>query len=777
VDAQQPQPIARTTFYTDAAPLIGGRAAGESLGRSSSMQVPLFSVASPVKKSSAGGGGSVTPAAGGVGRSTLELGRPTQNPRESAASRPTQNYTVPDERDNADRPSSAVRGSVAFGADPQVRSNSSSGGVLADNAPPPPAASFPQPSVPSSRTAVTGGRAAGPSLPSAPGAHSSKPLDDASFLQDILYCWMGADQTQYFAYNAPQRRYQMREGSARQQATFESLQGCGAAAKMIDETLRKQVFEPSFLQQSLRSAVRKQLTQYHYFVSSFREKGPSILLGELVQASKKIHPKLVTLLTILQETERAKGGELVSKLQGFLQQGSQRLAQLVQDIYLEAIGPLLIMTVQFILRGEAPDPFHEFYITSNPKVEDTSDAFWTEKFSIIPEMIPTTVPKAVAEKVLLVAKNVAFIKKCCRAKDWRMDAAIANDAQNCTFENLYKVVHQALVCSNSAVMKLLTEKLKLQAVLSVVNAFLLVGNGDFYEMLIRRLDALLLRPSTMVQTASVREHMQSALLEISPHAKGLDADLLHSVHCELIKDDKIIGWDAFVVTMPIPSPLNNIFDATAMKVYKRLFRMMFKVKRSEVCLKLAWRQSVVLDRVLVRLRRDDPNTRALREVAGDAHLLGMELTHFVTNLWSYIVCEVCTAARDKLTKALQSCSSLDETRAAHNQYLQQLTLYSLLHADCANTKQNVDAILAMTREYCTVQSLLTNLLERHQGDLGRIRTEYQRIQDAFHQEMSILLTTLEEQHLQFDFMNFLFLRLNFNQFYRDTSIQGTNTEF
>ena len=750
VDAQQP--LGRTTFYNEP-PLIGGRDSQATGGNRTSMQAPLFSVASPVKKT---GTSSVSSVSGGAGRSTIELG---VKPKE-ASGRPTQNYV---EDDGVDFGNSRQSGVVARGSmviEPSV-TRSSIG--LDDRL-----GTFPQPSSKATRLQQQ---------QTLPPSRQAKPLDDGAFLQDILFCWMGADQTQYFTYNAPQRRYDMRDGSMRQQATFESLQGCGAAAKLIDETLRKQVLEPSFLQQSLRSAVRKQLTQYHYFVSSFREKGNGISLGDLVQASKKVHPKLVALLTILQETERAKGGELVTKLQILQQQGSQRLAQLMGEIYIEAIGPLLVMTVQWITRGEAPDPFHEYFITANPKIEDSSDLFWTEKFSINPDMIPTTMPKVVAEKVFLVAKNVAFIKRCCRAKDWRMDNAIVSDAQSCTFETLPKVVHAALKCSNGALMRLVKEKLKLQDVLNVLNAFLLVGNGDFYEMLIRRLDHALLRPSTMVQTSFVREQMQSALLEIAPHVRGLDPDLFQSIQCEIVKDDKIIGWDAFVVTMPINSPLNNIFDASTMKVYKRLFRMMFKVKRSEVCLKQAWRQSVVLDRVLVRMRRDDAGTKALREVAGDAHLLGLELTHFVTNLWSYIVCEVCTAAREKLSHALQSCTSLDDTRAAHNQYLQQLTLYSLLHVECTSTKQNVDAILSMTREYCAVQSLLTNLLERQQGDLGRIRTEYLRIQDAFHQEMSRLLSTLEEQHLQFDFMNFLFLRLNFNQFYRDTSLQASNTEF
>ncbi|RNF00171.1 putative gamma-tubulin complex subunit [Trypanosoma conorhini] len=609
--------------------------------------------------------------------------------------------------------------------------------------------------------------------------HAGKALTESEFISDVLFMWMGVDRTKYFTYDEASRRYAANAevGTVRQRQAAATLQECGWLAHQIDDVLGGSSTERSFLQQSLRSAVRRQLLQYHCLVASFRERrSPPMTFGDLVVAFKRVQPKLHVLSTILRETESVKGGELASKLQRLVQQGSARLSALLSDVYMEAVSPLLYMAVSSITKGEISDPFNEFFVKSNPRIDNASDAFWSSKFALLPEMLPTTVPRALAEQVMLVTKNVSFIRNCCRCKHWHMDPAIVTAAQAASFDTIAAVVRDAVCLTNKAVLRLIREEFHLDNVLRMVNAFLLVGNGGFYELLIDRLDPVLSRLSHMVQTSIVRDHMQSALLDIVPYTRHLDTDLFPMLHCELVKDDKIIGWDAFLVTMSVPSPLNNVFDVNAMKVYRRLFRIMFKVKRAEVALKKSWRQSVVLDRIIGRLHNTSHEATAWREVAADAHLLGLQLNHFVNNLWSYLVAEVSTVSWDLLMKALRQCTSLDDIRAAHIAYLQYLTLHSLLHGDCASMRQNIESILSIVRQYVGAQALLTSLLERGSGDVFSIKGEYQRLADDFQREITSLLTTLEEQHLQFDFLNFLLLRLDFNHFYHDT-LSGSNTEF
>lgn len=606
-------------------------------------------------------------------------------------------------------------------------------------------------------------------------------ISDDEFLSDLLFVYLGVKQTKYITYQEGLRQYEMITATKShfQQSCIDIFQWCGVLAHQIDEILRRNTVAPSYLQQSLRSGLRRQLTQYHCLIASLRQRVEvPLTAGELMVSFKRILPKLWVMHHILQETDSVKGGELASKLQLLIQQGSQRLGSLLSDIYIEAISPLLNMAVLCLTQGEICDPFNEFFIVANPKIESISDSFWTSKHSLSTSMLPESVlPRSVAEDILLVTKNISFIKHCCRAKQWRMHPQIILEAEKASFETLSLVAKKALIHSNAAVLRLMYDEFKISDVFKLINGFLLVGYGDFFEILIQKLEPILSKLSQSIQVSLVREQVENALLEVAPYAKHLDVDRFCFLHCEVVKDEGKIGWDAFVLTMPLSAPLNNLFDNYTMKIYRRLFRTMFKVKVAEVSLKNAWRQSVALDRMIGSLQGvSSDEIRAWRDVAADAHLLGLQLNHFVINLWSYLVSEVSTVAGDLLSKALLQCKSFDDLRVAHNTYLAYLTQRSLLHNDCASIRINIENVLTIVREYRGSQALLCSLLERGCGDVGSIKRQYQSLTDEFHRSMSSLLTILEEQHIQYDYLNFLLLRLNFNRFYHDTEIAG-NTEF
>ena len=601
------------------------------------------------------------------------------------------------------------------------------------------------------------------------------PTDGTAFFKEVLFTWMGVHETDVLYFSPSERRYRLRGGSAAQLDMFEMLQDVGSSVRQLDDLLKTR--SHSFLQQSLKAAVRKQLTSFFYFVSSIRDQS-SISFSSLSVAAMKVRTKLGLMLSLLQSTENAKGGELATKLEAFHRQGSYRLKDLVQEIYTETMNPLLQMTVQWLTKGESPDPFVEFFVVANERVKDTDEAFWVSKYSLRPDMLPVTVSLQMADKIMLVAKNIAFIRRTCRAKDWVMDPSIVAMSQDADFNTLPRVVDDAVRYSNQSVLHLLNEKFKFDDVMSVVKAFFLVGNGNFFEVLIQRLDPILSRMSNHVMLSSVRDQLKSSLLDTVSQTKHLNTDLFSTLDCEVEKDDRLIGWDAFSLTMAVPPPLNNIFDSGSMRQYRQLFRLMLTVKRSEVALKQAWRQSVILDRIMVRMKRSAPEAIAFKEVVNDAHLLGMEMLHLVSNLWSYFVYEVSMAAWAKFQTSLSQCKSVDDVRQAHDAYLADLKTHSLLHKEFTSTRRNIETILQLSRRYCAAQNDLTALLERRQGDVVAIKGVYQIIADELHREMSQLLTTLEEKNLQFDFMNFLQLRLNFNQYYHDNTARGaTNTEF
>ena len=169
----------------------------------------------------------------------------------------------------------------------------------------------------------------------------------------------------------------------------------------------------------------------------------------------------------------------------------------------------------------------------------------------------------------------------------------------------------------------------------------------------------------------------------------------------------------------------------------------------------------------MKLDRNQPEALAYRVLASDAHILGMELTHFVNNLWSYLVYEVTMTAFGALKAKLAKCDSVDDVRRAHSAYLNDLKLYTLSNEETLPTRRVIDRVLVLARKYCQVQLLLSNLLERNVGDIAGIRSEFSWVSSEFHREVAALLGILDQQHLQYDFLNFLLLRLNFNRFYTE----------
>lgn len=644
-------------------------------------------------------------------------------------------------------------------------------------------------------------------------------IPDAELISDILFMWMGVERTKFLRYHPTTQQFEVfnsQLGSVRQRHAVQALQDCGLLVMDIDRALSHQVASragglssseaPSFLQQSLRAAVREQVYQYQLFVGTLRERASQLTFADLVVAQKKVVPKLEAMSLLLSETAAAKGGELVTKMQTLVFQGSRRLGELMHQLYLQTITPLLQMAGEWMISGEVTDPFQEFFIKVNASVEVSSDMFWSHRFALEPQMLPVTlVAVEVAEDILRVGRNIVFLTRCCRAKSFRMDPTIAARARQLTFESLPAVVADALAFTDRAVMMFVHETSMLTSVLHVVQDFILVGNGDFFEQLIGKLDPLLSKHVAQVQASIVAEHVHLALLEVvaSTYASSSSggsgrhqqsvmsqsslptattaangnshnnhhafSELIGLVETEMIKVENQSGWDCFALTLPLPSPLNNIYDSESKKAYRKLFKCLFAVKRAEVLLKGSWRHSVVLDRLLVQQSRrhspDDHDLAIWKKVAVDAHLLGLQCFHFVTNLWSYFVSEVSTAAWERLRKAIAACRSFEQVRHAHTAYVQQLSLFCLLHNDCRDVREHIHAILGLTWSICAAQSALTNLLEHRVGDILSIASQYQQMADTFQQHMNALLALLEEQS-RFEFMNFLLLRLNFNQFYR-----------
>lgn len=76
--------------------------------------------------------------------------------------------------------------------------------------------------------------------------------------------------------------------------------------------------------------------------------------------------------------------------------------------------------------------------------------------------------------------------------------------------------------------------------------------------------------------------------------RRLDVRMMEYSHGE-------IGWDVFTLEYKVDSPVNTVLDADSMMNYLKLFNHLWKIKRIESALSVAWMRSAGGSRTFLRL--------------------------------------------------------------------------------------------------------------------------------------------------------------------------------
>jgi gamma-tubulin complex component 3 len=577
---------------------------------------------------------------------------------------------------------------------------------------------------------------------------------------------LGTESTQHSRWSSEGDCYMLTAGSLRQRTIFSHLQETGVLRRKINRLLHAE--SPSFLQQSLKKAVERQLEYHDLYIASLRT-AATMQLGDLEIAHRKSLPKLHALYVILTQSEAAKGGELVTRLQSLHHHGGREMCLFLGDVYKEAIRPLLHMTIQWITRGEITDPYLEFFISENPRIRESEPSYWSHRFTFREEMLPATLTLAQAKDVLLIGKNIDFIKRCCKAKDWKMAPGIVAAARHATFDDpvtLQQVIRDALEHTNAAVLHLLFNKNNFGGVLFASRSLFLVSTGDLFDAVVEGLEDILKEPLIRVNPTVVQDCLHSAARDVMPYLTAFERDALEYVQVAFDESGDRLksAVSSFTISLPFTRPHNAILNENAHRVYQRLFRFLYKVKRAEVLLKRAWRQSIFMARSPHSNRNEAP---ALRKARQFSVTLYKHFHNFVSNVQMYLMTETVQGSWAQLQKDLEASKSVDDLIEHHEKYLAMLTKYTLQDGQCAAASEEVNSMLDLTFTFCELQRQLGQFVASAQdAQVKALVEKSSSLFDDFHSSMSRLLTLLEEDTIRFDFLQALAARLNFNSFYR-----------
>jgi len=165
------------------------------------------------------------------------------------------------------------------------------------------------------------------------------------------------------------------------------------------------------------------------------------------------------------------------------------------------------------------------------------------------------------------------------------------------------------------------------------------------------------------------------------------------------------GWEAFSLDYRADPPVSAVLSAAAVGEYRRVFTLLWRLKRVELSLSAVWRRHTTAARLVRALSSDALLHRC--------HLLRHEMVHFVFNLQYYLMFEVIQCSWEELVAALAAASDLDGLIGAHSAFLSAVVQKAMLGPENAPLLEALDALFETILRFAKSQELLyIHLLEQ-----------------------------------------------------------------
>ncbi|CAM9405285.1 unnamed protein product, partial [Sphacelaria rigidula] len=136
------------------------------------------------------------------------------------------------------------------------------------------------------------------------------------------------------------------------------------------------------------------------------------------------------------------------------------------------------------------------------------------------------------------------------------------------------------------------------------------------------------------------------------------------------------GWQIFSLKYAVQSPITAVVHEKALANYRRVFHVLWRVKRVEWSLASAWR--LHNSATHVRVERALPQLRAALHRCS---LVRGQMVFLTTNLSNYMMFEVLETSWGTLQEQLDSAHTLDDIINAHDAYLSNILERALLRDD------------------------------------------------------------------------------------------------
>lgn len=328
-------------------------------------------------------------------------------------------------------------------------------------------------------------------------------------------------------------------------------------------------------------------------------------------------------------------------------------------------------------------------------------------------------------QIFSTGKSLNFIKYSCHDTDW---VATQNALHSTTsgkksleyadMAGLERSISLAFEIASRRLFEIFFEKFRLLDHLRALKDYLMLGRGDFVELLMENLGPSLVRPANTLYRHNLTATLETALRgssSASDHpdvVRRLDARMLEFSHGET-------GWDVFTLEYKIDAPLDTVLDPAAMDSYLKMFNQLWRTKRVERTLGEVWRRLITGARTFARVP----------ELSFDFHQVRIalaEMVHFIRQLQYYCHLEVIGCSWQSLEEfASKKQGDLDALIQAHRTYLTRLVNKALL----LGTKRGKDGellykvreLFQLALQFCAAADSLCNYALREASRLEDLR--------------------------------------------------------
>jgi gamma-tubulin complex component 3 len=405
------------------------------------------------------------------------------------------------------------------------------------------------------------------------------------------------------------------------------------------------------------------------------------LMAEESKSRSEIRNTQLPLLTTIGK----KGGQLISLIHSFsTSYGDPFVSAFAERMLAHLTRPFYDMLRQWIYDGELADPYHEFFVIERDEDNETREmdprrvpaaSVWEDKYKLDKDLVPSIITDEFANKIFLIGKSLNFIRYSCGDSGWVEEYSkdASKELSYGDTAGLETSIDQAYKTTKARLVHLMGDRFRLFEHMQALKNYLLLGQGDFVELLMESLASNLDRPAGSQYRHTLTAQLEHAIRGSNAYydsnevLRRLDARLLELSHGD-------IGWDVFTLEYKIDAPVDVVITAWASKQYLVIFNFLWRIKRVEYAMSMTWRRFMTGARGVLRSVDD--------KLGSDwkaARCAVAEMIHFINQLQYYILFEVIEASWDDLQAAIRKPEcTLDDLISAHTKYLKAITHKGLL---------------------------------------------------------------------------------------------------